>query len=106
MTSNAPGARPKGRCPGYATLLVRVTPRAPRSAVAGMRAGALLIRLSAPPVEGAANEALTRFLAELLGVPRRDVAVVSGLKSRDKRVAIAGLSADQLAAKLSAILHA
>jgi uncharacterized protein len=56
-----------------------------------MRGGALLIRLAAPPVDGAANEALVAFLASSLRLPRRSVRVVSGEKSRDKRVAIDGV---------------
>jgi uncharacterized protein (TIGR00251 family) len=50
-----------------------------------------LIRLAAPPIEGAANEALVSFLADALGVPRRGITIVSGKKSRDKRVRIDGL---------------
>ena len=56
-----------------------------------------MIRLAAPPVEGAANEALIAFLSEALGVPRRSIAIVSGEKSRDKRVRIEGL--DEAAAR-------
>ena len=56
-----------------------------------MRAGAYLIRLAAPPVEGAANGALLAFLAETLDVPRRNVTIVAGDKSRHKRVQIVGL---------------
>ena len=72
-------------------------PRAPRSRVDGLRGDAVLIRLAAPPVEGAANEALIAFLSEALGVPRRSIAIVSGEKSRDKRVRIEGL--DEAAAR-------
>jgi len=74
-----------------------VIPRAPRSRVDGLRGDAVLIRLAAPPVEGAANEALIAFLSEALGVPRRSIAIVSGEKSRDKRVRIEGL--DEAAAR-------
>jgi uncharacterized protein (TIGR00251 family) len=70
---------------------VRVIPRAPRTIVDGERSGAILIRLAAPPVDGAANDALVAFLAQGLGVPRRQVVIVSGERSRDKRVEIAGL---------------
>jgi uncharacterized protein (TIGR00251 family) len=65
--------------------------------VDGLRGDAVLIRLAAPPVEGAANEALIAFLSEALGVPRRSIAIVSGEKSRDKRVRIEGL--DEAAAR-------
>ena len=50
-----------------------------------------MIRLAAPPVEGAANEALVAFLSDALGLPRRSVSIVSGKTSRDKRVRIEGL---------------
>lgn len=63
------------------------------------------MRLSAPPVEGAANEALVEFLAKAFGQPRRNVTIVSGHKSRDKRVSIEGISETDLAARLSAILN-
>jgi len=64
--------------------------------VDGLRGDAVLIRLAAPPVEGAANEALIAFLSEALGVPRRSIAIVSGEKSRDKRVRIEGGSIPKL----------
>jgi uncharacterized protein len=86
-------------------LSVRVIPRAAKSAVAGKRGDAILIRLSAPPVEGAANDALVEFLAKALGVPRRRVSIVSGEKSRDKRVAVEGLSDADVSGRLSAILN-
>ncbi len=66
-------------------------PRARRSAIDGERGGAILVRLAAPPVDGAANDALIAFLAETLGLPRRHVTIVSGEKSRHKRVEVAGL---------------
>jgi uncharacterized protein (TIGR00251 family) len=56
-----------------------------------MRGDAVLIRLAAPPVEGAANEALVAYLSDALGLPRRSVTIVSGKTSRDKRVRIEGL---------------
>ena len=86
------------------SFAVRVIPRAGRDAVAGVRDGALLVRLSAPPVEGAANEALVALLAQQFGRPKRDVAILSGHRSRTKRVALAGLSVDAIAGRLLAIL--
>jgi hypothetical protein len=83
---------------------VRVIPRSPKSAITGRRGDAILIRLAAPPVEGAANEALIEFLAKTFQRPRRDVCIVSGQKSRDKRVSIEGISDTDLSARLSAIL--
>lgn len=90
--------------PAGAQMSVRVIPRAGRDAVAGERDGALLVRLAAAPVDGAANEALARVLAEALGVPRRAVVLVSGERSRRKRVRIGGLTAADLTRRLSAIL--
>jgi hypothetical protein len=86
-----------------ATLLVRVIPRSGRTAVDGRRGEALLVRLAAAPVDGAANDALIRFLADLFGRPRRDIAIVAGEKSRDKQVRINGLTDDQLARRLSTL---
>jgi uncharacterized protein (TIGR00251 family) len=73
---------------------VRVQPRASRSEVAGLHGGALKVRLAAPPVDGAANDALVRLLAELLGVPRRAVRIESGHASRSKVVEVDGVDAD------------
>ena len=83
---------------------VRVVPRAGRTGVAGVRGDALLVRLAAAPVEGAANEALVAALAGILAVPRRDVAITSGERSRDKVVRIAGVDIARISAKLLAIL--
>ena len=82
-------------------LAVRVIPRARKSEIAGTRDGALLVRLAAPPVEGAANDALIELLAERLGTLRRAVRIVSGERGRQKRVAIAGVKAEQVLALLS-----
>jgi uncharacterized protein (TIGR00251 family) len=80
-----------------AVLDIRVIPRAPRTRVDGMRGGAVLIRLAAPPVDGAANDALVAFLSDTLALPHRNIQIVSGGKSRDKRVQIEGL--DETAAR-------
>ena len=69
-------------------LEVRVQPRAARTEIAGAHGGALRVRLQAPPVDGAANEALVAFLAEELGVGRRHVRIVAGAASRTKTVEI------------------
>ena len=86
-------------------LPIRVIPRSPKSAITGRRGDALLVRLKAPPVDGAANEALVTFLSRTFGRPRREVRLVSGEKSRDKRVAIDGLTEAELAVRLSDILN-
>jgi len=77
----------------FLTLRVRVQPRASQDALGGEREGALVVRLTAPPVEGAANEALARFLGKTLGVAPSAVRVVSGASGRNKVVSVAGLDA-------------
>lgn len=68
---------------------VRLTPRSSRNEVVGLEAdGAVKVRLTAPPVEGAANKMLVRFLAKRLGVRVSSVRIVGGLKSRDKVVEV------------------
>lgn len=72
-------------------LLVRVQPRASRTELAGLHGDALRIRLAAPPVDGAANAELCRFLARSLGVPTRAVEIISGTTGRQKRVRVTGV---------------
>jgi uncharacterized protein len=81
-------------------LNVRVTPRSRRDEVIGWNEGELRVRLRAPPVEGRANEALRRFLAERLDVPLADIELVGGLSSRSKRVSLIGLSEAEVRLKL------
>jgi len=77
-------------------LNVRVIPRARKTAISGERDGALVVRVNAPPVEGAANNALIAFFADALRVPRRAIQIVSGERGRQKRVAIAGVTIDRI----------
>jgi uncharacterized protein len=86
-------------------IAIRVIPRSPRTRVDGMRGDAFLVRLAAPPVEGAANDALVAFLAEHLEIPRRNLRIVSGDKSRDKRVAVTGLTAGDIAERMTRADH-
>ena len=72
---------------------VHARPRARASAVTAVRGGALVVRIAAPPVDGAANEELVATLAAALGVPKRDIAIVGGQASRRKIVEVRGLSA-------------
>ena len=67
-------------------------PRAGRSGIAGTRDGALLVRLNARPVEGAANAELIEVIAAALGVAKRAVALISGDRSRQKRLRVTGIS--------------
>jgi uncharacterized protein (TIGR00251 family) len=82
---------------GEVLFEVRVTPRAGRDALGGVAAGVLRVRLAAPAIEGRANEALRRFLARSLNVPVSAVRIVAGERSRSKRVAIRGVSAERVA---------
>lgn len=81
-------------------LEIRVIPRAGRSGFAGLRDGALVVKLAAAPVDGAANDELIALFAKTLRVPKRDVQIVSGEQSRSKRVRIAGMDREQLLAEL------
>jgi uncharacterized protein (TIGR00251 family) len=79
---------------------VRVIPRSGTSGIAGVRDNAVHVRLNAPPVEGAANAELIEILADALGVPKRAVAIVSGDRSRHKRVRIDGVTLAHAASRL------
>jgi uncharacterized protein (TIGR00251 family) len=85
-----------------AILNVRVIPRARRAAVDGIRGGSAVIRLTSAPVDGRANQALVALLSALLGLPHRSIRLLSGTRSRDKRLLIVGLPARDVAARLSA----
>jgi uncharacterized protein (TIGR00251 family) len=78
-------------------LDVRVIPRASRPGLAGTRDGALLVRLSAPPVEGAANAELVQVLAKALDIPKRQVTIVAGERGRVKRIKVEGVTAEYVA---------
>jgi uncharacterized protein (TIGR00251 family) len=77
---------------------VHVQPRATRSEIVGLHGAALKVRLQAPPVDGAANEALVTLLAERLGVARRSVRVIAGTTSRTKTVEVDGTTEDAVRA--------
>ena len=83
-----------------AILTLKIIPRAGRNALAGTRDNALLVRLAAAPVDGAANAALLALFAELLQVSRNRLEIVSGEKSRSKRVKVMGMSAAVVSARL------
>ena len=88
-----------------ATLAVRVQPRASRTATAGIfgtgEERALKVALAAPPVDGKANDALLRFLADLLGLPLRSLSLLGGAHSRTKIVCIAHRTAAEIASLLT-----
>ena len=74
-----------------ARLVVHVVPRAATTAVAGRHGDAIKIRIAAPPVDGAANEELIRFLAVRLGIPRNRITITAGSSGRRKTVSIHGM---------------
>lgn len=81
-------------------LDVRVIPRARKTELAGSRDGATLIRVAAPPVDGAANEAVIEYLADLLRIPRRQIRIISGATGRHKRIELTGIDAAEVARRL------
>jgi uncharacterized protein (TIGR00251 family) len=83
---------------GFVT--VRVTPRAGRSAVAGVRDGMLLVKLAAAPVDGAANDALVALLSEVLHIPKRSIRIKSGARSRTKVVEIDDVTEGEVLSRL------
>jgi hypothetical protein len=87
---------------GGVTLRVRVQPRAPRDTLQGEREGALVVRLHAPPVDGAANAALQRFLGRALGVAPSSVTILRGQTAREKLLRVEGLGLEALRARLDA----
>jgi len=76
------------------TLTLHVQPGAKRCEISGLHGEALKVRLAAPPVEGRANEALQKFIAELFAVPQRQVELIQGAQSRLKVVAVSGSNID------------
>lgn len=86
-------------------ISVLVQPQAGRTTLVGIHGGALKMRVAAPPVKGRATEECLRFLADLLGLRRSDVAVVAGLTSRKKRVRLRGVSREALRQALAEKRH-
>lgn len=74
-----------------AEIRVRLQPRASRNEIAGERGGALVVRVTAPPAEGRANDALCRLIAKRVGVGRTRVSVIRGARSRSKLIRVEGL---------------
>ena len=83
-----------------ARLKLRIVPNAKRDEVTGEHGNAVKIKIAAPALEGKANDAVLEFLAEKLGLHRRDITLIAGEKSRDKLVEIAGLDATEARGRL------
>jgi uncharacterized protein (TIGR00251 family) len=81
---------------GEATIAVRLQPRARRNEVVGVRDGVLVARVTAPALQGRANQALRTLIAARLGIGQRQVSIVRGMRSREKLVRIAGLDHAQV----------
>jgi uncharacterized protein len=86
--------------PAGASFAVKIHPRARKNAITGEIADALKLSLTAPPVEGRANEACIEFLANLLKVPRSSVTIASGLSNRGKVIRVSGVSAGEVQKRL------
>lgn len=84
----------------HSDLTIRLQPRAKRDEIAGERAGAILVRVTAPPVDGRANDALCRLVAKRAGVAPSRVSVVRGQTSRDKVVRVDGMDLASVRAAL------
>jgi uncharacterized protein (TIGR00251 family) len=93
---------PFSASPAGTRIALRIQPRASRTEVAGLHGDALRIRIAAPPVDGAANEALLRFLADRLDVARAALVLVAGATRRAKTVLVEGLTPTEVARKLLA----
>jgi uncharacterized protein (TIGR00251 family) len=85
-------------------IALRVQPRAAHARIAGVRDGRLKVQVTAPPVDGAANDAVVALIAAWIGVPRRTVRVIAGLTAREKVVEIASASPSELGARVAARL--
>lgn len=89
----------------WVRLAVRVSPRAPATTIRGVRDGILELAVAAPPVDGAANDEVVRFIArDLLRIPRTQVRIVHGERGRRKTVAILGMDVETLRTLLAAVI--
>lgn len=86
-------------------LRIKVVPRASRNEIVGWLGARLKVKIAAPPEDGRANAALEAFLAERLGVPKRDVRIAAGHGSSSKTVEVEGLAQPELDARLEELLH-
>ena len=82
------------------TFAVKIHPRAKKNAITGQVGDALKVALTAPPIDGKANQACIEFFAKLLKVPRSSVTIAAGQTSRNKVIRVAGLSAPQVRERL------
>jgi uncharacterized protein len=90
---------------GTVRFSVQARPRAKASRVTGVRGGALVVHLAAPPVDGKANDALIEALADALDMPRRDVMLVRGDTARHKVIEVRGVTLAEVEARLARMLN-
>ncbi len=87
-------------------IAVRVIPRAHKNEISEvMKDGTIKIKLTSPPIDGKANQALIEFLSELLGIPQSKIEIVSGSTNRNKLIAIVGLDAETLQKRIIEKIH-
>ena len=86
--------------PSGVRIDLRVIPRSPRTEIDGVRDGRLLLRVTAPPVDDAANDAVVETLARVLDVPKRSIRIVKGTTARNKTVEVAGMTGAAVLARL------
>jgi len=84
-----------------ATFVVKVHPRAKKNAITGVVGDAIKVALTAPPIDGRANDACIDFFAKLLNVPRSSISIAAGQTGRRKVIRVAGLSAQELGKRLN-----
>jgi uncharacterized protein len=97
-----PGRGDDRRAAELSTVEIRLQPRAPRDEIAGERGGRLVVRVTAPPVEGAANAAMRKLIAKRAGVAPARVRIIHGERGRDKTVSVDGVSEEDLRERLLA----
>ena len=83
---------PVGETTSGVVFNIRVIPRASRCELAGIQGDALKLRITAPPVEGAANKECVRFLSDILGVKKSQITIIAGHRSKNKKVSISGIN--------------
>lgn len=88
---------------GFCLIRIRVTPKSSRNVVMGVVDGCLRLKINAPPVDGAANEKAREFLAELLGLPKRDLVLERGQTAREKVFKVVGLDEAELRTRLASL---
>lgn len=89
---------------GGTDIRVKVLPRSSKNQIVGKEEGAYRVKLTSAPVDGQANMALIKFLAKTLGLPKRDVDIISGERSRTKRVRIRGLATEDVNRQLAEVI--